>query len=111
MLNELLKITKKEIGGALTETVDAKELYKGLEVKSKFYDWITRRISKTLFQEDHDYTVLKSENLKNRGVSLESKDYIMSIEMAKHLAMMENTPRGYQVRGYFIECETSLKET
>ena len=116
MLENLLKITKQEIGGAsvvkhkLTDTVDARELHKGLLVQTPFGMWVKRRMSKTMFQEAYDYEVHKVVHPKNTGVSIESKEYIMSLEMAKHFAMMENTPRGYQVRGYFIECETSLKE-
>ena len=62
-----------------------------------------------MFEEAHDYTVLTFENRGSKNIE-GAKEYTLSLEMAKHLAMMENTPRGYQVRGYFIECETSLKE-
>ena len=116
MLENLLKITRQEIGGArvvkhnLTDTVDARELHKGLLVQTPFGMWINRRMSKTMFQEAHDYEVHKVVHPENTGVSSVSIEYTLSLEMAKHFAMMENTPRGYQVRGYFIECETSLKE-
>lgn len=112
MLENLLKITRQEIGGArvvkhnLTDTVDARELHKGLLVQTPFGMWINRRMSKTMFQEAHDYEVHKVVHPENTGVSSVSIEYTLSLEMAKDLAMMENTPRGY-----FIECETSLKET
>ncbi|TDA65565.1 hypothetical protein E0765_04885 [Sulfuricurvum sp. IAE1] len=38
-----------------------------------------------------------------------SKEYIISIEMAKHLAMMEKTGKGFEVRQYFIRCEEELQ--
>ena len=73
-----------------------------LRVKTKFADWIKRRIIDSLFVEGNDFMVLKKENPENTGVSRESTEYYVTIEMAKHLAMMENTKRGYEVRQYFI---------
>ncbi len=61
MLENLLKITRQEIGGArvvkhnLTDTVDARELHKGLESKTRFNDWISYRLRRTLFASDVDY--------------------------------------------------------
>ena len=72
-----------------------------LRVKTKFADWIKRRLFDSLFVEHNDFLVLKKENSENRNLQ-ESTEYYVTIEMAKHLAMMENTKRGYEVRQYFI---------
>ena len=36
-------------------------------------------------------------------------EYYLTIDMAKHLAMVENNEKGKQARTYFIECEKRLK--
>ena len=39
-----------------------------------------------------------------------AKEYVVTIDIAKHLAMIEMTDKGRQVREYFIECEKQLKQ-
>lgn len=55
-----------------------------------------------MFVEGQDYVTL-SQNRENGGRNIE---YIISLEMAKHLAMMEKTGRAFEVRQYFIDAET-----
>ena len=111
MSNELIKITTNEEG---IQLVSARELHKGLEVKSKFADWIKNRINKYGFEENEDYTCL-SKNLETQrtngqnGIAKEI-DYIITTDMAKELCMVENNELGRQFRKYFIECEKKLKQ-
>lgn len=107
MLENLLKITKKEIGGALVNTVDDRELWEKLEAKTQFPHWIARRLKSTPFIGAEDFVSFERQRTGGRP----ARGYTLSVEMAKHLALMENTPKGYEIRGYFIECEGSLKET
>ena len=110
-MKELIKIQTNEGG---ENCVSARELHEGLEVKSKFADWIKNRIKKYGFEENTDYICL-SKNLETqringqRGVTAE-KDYIITVDMAKELCMVENNELGRKFRKYFIESEKKLKE-
>ena len=110
-MKELIKIQTNEVG---ENCVSARELHEGLEVKSKFADWIKNRIKKYGFEENTDYICL-SKNLETqringqRGVTAE-KDYIITVDMAKELCMVENNELGRKFRKYFIEAEKKLKE-
>lgn len=76
-------------------------MWENLEVKTKFADWISRKIDDSMFVESQDYVTL-SQNRENGGRNIE---YIISLEMAKHLAMMEKTGKAFEVRQYFIDAE------
>ena len=106
MNNELIKIITNEEGQQL---VSARELYEGLKVSQRFNDWITRRISKYGFEENTDYVSFTQNGVKPQG-GRPQQDYIITIDMAKELCMVENNDLGRKFRKYFIECEKKLKE-
>ena len=109
MEKELIKITTNEDGQKL---VSARELHEGLKVKSKFNDWITKRITKYGFEENQDFILVTQKKVTNnpKNPYTEQKDYVITVDMAKELCMVENNELGRQFRKYFIEAEKQLKE-
>lgn len=110
MKEELIKITTNENG---TQCVSARELHEGLTNKRQFTDWIKQRITKYGFEENVDYikVSLISQNCEiktGRGGDTKSVDYIVTVDMAKELCMVENNELGRKFRKYFIECEKKL---
>ena len=95
---ELIKI-EQENG---KETVNARDLHKFLEVKTRFNDWFRNRVMSYDFT---DYTAV-TENLVSGGNVIE---YHISIDMAKELSMVERNEKGKQARRYFIEMENKAK--
>ena len=94
-------ITAGHVGGVAIQTVDARELHAFLEVGTAFKDWIARRIADYGFEQDKDFCSFLSGSTGGRP----SKEYALTIDMAKELGMVENNERGRTVRRYFIECE------
>ena len=84
--------------------VNARDVHAALEVKTDFSDWIKRRIKQCKFEENYDFVVFlkKEENLFGGRPTTE---YIISLDMAKHLGMMEKNDKGHEMRKYFIEQE------
>ena len=105
-MQELIKISTTESG---SQAVSARELHKFLEVGKVFGAWITERIEQFGFVENQDYIVY-SEIGKNPKGGRPTKEYFLSIDMAKELSMIERSDKGKQARMYFIECEKKLKE-
>lgn len=104
-----------EIGGEKRRLVNARDLHKQLEIDTRFNDWINRYLLKLGFLQDIDYIVKKFDyskmsNQKGRGGDRRSETYLVTIETAKHLAMMAKTPKGKEVRNYFIEVERKYRE-
>lgn len=84
-MNELITITKTTINNEEVNAVNARELHEKLGVKTQFKDWMPRRIEEFGFEEGKDFSSILS---KSHGRP--SKEYIISIDMAKELAMVEN---------------------
>lgn len=100
-MQELIKVTK-ENGEQL---VSARELHEFLESKQDFTTWIKSRIEKYGFVENEDFTLHKF--MVGKSIA---HDYILKIDMAKELSMVEGNEKGSQARRYFLNCEKKLKE-
>lgn len=105
-MNELIKITTNESGN---QVVSARELHKFLESKQQFADWIKNRIDKYGFIENQDFEVFQ-DFMNNPSGGRPLKEYALTLDMAKELAMVEGNEKGRQARRYFIECEKLAKQ-
>ena len=88
------------------QLVSARDLHKALEVKRRFSAWIDDNFKN--FEEGTDYTsvLLRTEVQNNGGVQQRKlQDYAVTIDMAKELCMMSKTPKGKEIRQYFIQVE------
>ena len=86
---------------------NARDLHKALQVRRDFSNWIKGRIEEYKFFENQDYILIRQNGRikTGRGGDRRSKEYHLTLDMAKELAMVEKTEVGRQVRKYFIQCE------
>ena len=92
-------------------TVSARELHEGLKIKTAFKDWFPRMTAYG-FEENQDFILVTQKKVTNnpKNPYTEQKDYVITVDMAKELCMVENNELGRQFRKYFIEAEKQLKE-
>jgi len=123
-MNELIniKVIQKDFNGEKKRFVNARELYKWLGVGRDFSTWIKDRIDKYDFVEDLDYFIsipqfgdgkigLNKVKIKDpKTGKVVAKEYVLSVDMAKELAMVENSEIGKKVRKYFIRVESDFKK-
>lgn len=100
-----IQISKNVINNEEINSVNARELYSFLDLSWRFSEWFDT--NKQMFEIDVDYTPYVYLHPQNKQ---ELTDYIITLDMAKELAMMSKTEKGKQVRKYFIECEKQLRE-
>lgn len=105
---QLIKVSKNEQG---QQVVSARDLWKFLDVNYDFSTWIKRRIEKYDFIENVDFTLVRGfpQNCGKLG-GRPKEDYILSMDMAKELAMIENNSTGRAARRYFIQCEKRYRK-
>ena len=116
-MEQLVNVWLTEKGN---QAVSAKELHSYLEVGRDFSNWIKNRIEKYDFIENKDFCKLYFDSISGERLTYanssvgENKgfvriEYVLTLNMAKELAMIENNAKGKQARKYFIECEEKFK--
>lgn len=99
-MNELIPITYQNDRPA----VSARELHEFLEVGTRFNDWFAR-MKEYGFSEGTDFYSFLSKTTEQGGRP--ATDYVLSLDMAKELCMIQRTERGKQARQYFLAVEKS----
>ena len=94
-MNEILKVNND------TQTVSARELHERLKINTRFNDWFPRMVEYG-FSDGLDFY---SKMSKTENGGRPSKDYDISIDMAKQICMIQRTPKGKAVRQYLIDLE------
>lgn len=83
------------------QTVSARELHKKIGSTERFSYWFSRQLQFG-FVENEDYIGCKTFNtLANQ----ELQDYEISIDMAKHICMVQRNERAKALRQYLIDLE------
>lgn len=94
-MKELIKINTNEEGKQL---VSARELYLGLGLnKSQWSRWYPTNIIKNdFFTKNVDWIGVRHDVEGN-----EVQDFAISLDFAKHIAMMARTEKSHEYRNYF----------
>lgn len=113
MPNPMPVISLAPIGPDEINTVNGRDLHLSLQESQPYESWITEAITLSRMKgrsgwvENEDYAVFESKVLpSNKKI----KEYALSLDMAKELAMMSTGMRGEQVRRYFIAQEKKLNQ-
>lgn len=85
--------------------IDARKLHGWLGPKWAFSHWIKGRIEEYGFQDATDFVRITAKT-KGRPRT----DYLLTIDMAKELAMVERTDIGRKTRQYFIQMEKAARD-
>lgn len=113
---ELIPLTRTTIGGMPAQTVNARDLHEYLQSGKDFSSWIKAQLDRARLSEGVDFMVESGSPKKVRktgrgGNRLPVTEYHLTLDAAKHIAMMAETDRGTEVRIYFIRCEAELAKT
>ncbi|HGW1981939.1 TPA: antA/AntB antirepressor family protein [Escherichia coli] len=110
MTTQLIPVFNGTVSNETILLCNARDLHAFLEVGKRFATWITERLSEYEFVENQDYVIASQiREAKGRG-GHNRKDYHLTLDTAKELAMVERNEKGRQIRRYFIECEKKLRD-
>jgi len=107
MANNLTVFNSEVIPVYTTDTgekvVLGRELHEKLEVKTPYKDWFPR-MAEYGFTDGKDFSANLSESTGGRPAT----DHILTLEMAKHIAMIQRTTQGKAIRDKLIALETNI---
>jgi phage anti-repressor protein/transcriptional regulator of met regulon len=109
-MSELIKIELQVIGTEEVNSVNARELHKTLEIKKDFSTWIKNQINSLGLEENVDYIIAPPKRGASSHGGQNAKDYIITTDTAKHISMASRTPKGKEVRSYFIAVEKAAQQ-
>ena len=85
-------------------TVSARSLHEQLHIGTEFAKWFSR-MCEYGFTTGIDYSEVIVKNDENSKGGRPATDYEVSVDMAKHICMIQRTPEGKQCRQYLIDLE------
>lgn len=85
--------------------IRGRQLHMKLNIGTEYAKWMTRMVEYG-FIEGVDYKVVIVKNDENRSLGgRPSTDHILTLNMAKEIAMLQRTPEGQEIRRYLIKVE------
>lgn len=107
-IGDLIAITQHRIGDE-SRAVSARQLHRGLGVRRDFTNWIKAQIKRAKLVEGEDFVKLAQKGEQTGSGGHNRADYLLTLDAAKHVALMSGTARGREVRRYFIGVEKAAR--
>ena len=91
------------------QAVMGRDLHKFLQIGARYNDWFPRMVAYG-FEEGLDYLLKNEYPTPPAGMPTQARlNHIVSLDMAKEIAMIQRSELGKQARRYFIEAEKQLQ--
>lgn len=100
-MNELIKV---EMNENLEPIISGRELHEKLGVETPFKKWIDRMLDYG-FTENVDFTTVGQKCPIANGGFQERTEYLLKLDTAKEICMLQRNEIGKQFRKYFIQVE------
>jgi phage anti-repressor protein len=90
------------------QMVSARNLHTFLGMETQFTIWM-KRMFEYGFEENVDYGAVNQKRLTAQGNETVFTDYVLTLDTAKEICMLQRSEKGKQARRYFIEVEKQAK--
>ena len=97
-MNGLIKI---DVNENYEQVTSARELHVKLGIQRHFSQWWEYQVEKLNLEPEQDFLTILLESTGGRP----STDYVVSLDIAKHICMMSGGEMAWKIRDYFIQVE------
>lgn len=94
-------IIKVQVNERQEQIVSSRELHEKLGINKDFTSWFKYQVDKLGLLEEKDFSPILGESTGGRP----SVDYLVPLDIAKHLCMVSGGNKAWRIRDYFIEVE------
>lgn len=105
-MSPLIPFEQRPVGSHIIPTVNGRHIHDYLAIGRPYASWVKLQIKRGRLIEGQDY-VFSTEG-KNPQGGRPSEEYHFTFEATKCIGMLSATPKGDEVRQYFLECERQL---
>src|SRR5262245_53225918 len=85
-------------------TVDGRHIWQWLEIHKAYATWVKTQIESLSLKENQHFIVFSPEGNNPTG-GRPTIEYHFTLYAATHIAMVSRTPKGHELRDYFIAKE------
>lgn len=87
----------------------ASDLHRGLQIGTKLNTWMPRMIDYG-FEDGKDFIRRHKTVTTVNNMNKDSYDWALTLDMAKHIAMLQKTPIGKEIRNYLLNLDKKVSE-
>ena len=106
-----LNTNPEMFGNIDAEVVLARQVHEQLQSQADYSTWFKERIAQAFLVKGEDYW--EFSHIKPTSANIGATkviEHFVTLDTAKHLAMLERTETGRKVRAYFIERDKQLRQ-
>jgi anti-repressor protein len=87
------------------QLVSAREIHEKLGINQDFTNWFKYQSTKLNLADGYDYSLLNNISEQTGRGGHNKVDYLIPIDIAKHIAMISGGEKAHEIRSYFIKVE------
>lgn len=108
-VGRFVPVLERQIGGRNVLSVIARDVHVFVGGSYRFAHWFKEQVERCRLHDGEDYQEeVFQRNLKNPSAGRPRRDYVLTLDAAKEIGMVDKGPRGKELRQYFLECERRL---
>lgn len=100
----LIAIKARLINGETVQTVNARDFHAFLKIRLPFLTWMKQYIKKYEWVDNTDYLIFTHSG---PHAGRPCKDYVLTLEKAKEMAILTRTEKGRELREYLMKLDTT----
>ena len=94
-------LIKIDVNEKYEQIISARELHEKLGIGKDFTSWFKQQAERLNLKENRDFTPFWGESTGGRP----SKDFLVPIDIAKHICMISGGEMAWKIRDHFIQVE------